>query len=115
MEITFVLALFSGLSFVAFGLAVFVDPFFIAEFKRYGLASYRKLTGMLQLLGAFGLFAGFLVPVLSVLSTLGLSLLMFLGFCVRLKIKDGFLKSFPSFFYMALNAYLFWCYYNSLS
>jgi hypothetical protein len=39
-------------------------------------------------------------------SAAGLALLMFLGFCVRLKIGDGFIKSFPSFFYCALNAFL---------
>ena len=42
-------------------------------------------------------------------------MLMLLGFCVRLKIKDGFVKSFPSFFYMALNAYLFWYYYKAFA
>jgi hypothetical protein len=115
MEVQFLLTLFSSLSFVAFGLAVFVDPFFVTEFKRYGLASYRRLTGVLQLLGALGLIVGFLVPVLSVISTFGLSLLMFLGFCVRLKIKDSFVKSSPSFFYMALNAYLFWHYFKNFT
>ena len=114
MGVPFLATLFSSLSFVAFGLAVFVDPFFVAEFKRYGLASFRKLTGVLQLVGALGLLVGFLIPVFTVISAFGLSVLMLLGFCVRLKIKDGFVKSFPSFFYMALNAYLFWYYCKAL-
>jgi len=37
----------------------------------------------------------------------GLTLLMLLGFIVRLKVKDGFWLSFPSFFFMILNLCVF--------
>lgn len=83
----------------------------VTEFKRYGLTKFRKLNGYLQLFGAMGLFIGFYQPVVGIIASLGLALLMALGFLVRLKIKDGFVKSFPAFFYMIVNiiiCFLLW-------
>jgi uncharacterized membrane protein len=37
----------------------------------------------------------------------GLALLMFLGFIVRIKIRDGFLRSSPAFIYMIINLIIF--------
>jgi len=42
------------------------------------------------------------------ISSLGLTVLMLLGFIVRLRIKDSWIQSFPSLFYMVLNGYIFW-------
>lgn len=79
------------------------------EFKRYGLASYRKTVGALQLTGGIGLLAGmYHSPLLQILAAAGLSILMLLGFLVRLKIKDTFLLAAPSLFYALLNAYIFY-------
>lgn len=75
-----------------------------SEFQRFGLLNYqRKLTGILQLLGAFGLFLGIFEPLLGVMASAGLGTLMLLGFIVRLKIKDNFIKAFPSFLFMIIN------------
>jgi hypothetical protein len=46
------------------------------------------------------------LPILGCLAASGLSLLMLLGFLVRLKIKDGALRALPALFFMALNLYL---------
>jgi len=79
------------------------------EFERYGLPSYRKIIGTLQLLGGLGLILGmFYSSTLQLYAAFGLSILMFLGFLVRLKIKDIFLLAAPSLFYALLNAYI--CY-----
>ncbi|MGB1971731.1 MAG: DoxX family protein [Flavobacteriaceae bacterium] len=102
------LTLFSGISFLFFGISCLISERLKEEFIRYGLPHFRILTGTLQLLGALGLFIGFLLPVLQWLSSAGLALLMLLGFAVRLKIKDRFIQSFPALFYCLLNAYL--CY-----
>ena len=40
------------------------------------------------------------------MSFLGLFLLILLGFGVRLRIKDSFLQSLPSFSYAVLNGYI---------
>ena len=79
----------------------------ITEFKRYGLTeNQRKLTGCLQILGALGLLLSFLSPSLGLISAIGLAVLMLFGFLVRLKIKDSFIQSAPSFVFMLLNGYL---------
>ncbi|TQD40277.1 DoxX family protein [Haloflavibacter putidus] len=79
------------------------------EHERYNLANQRKLVGVLQILGALGVIISFFFsqPLLC-LSSAGLELLMLAGFVVRLKIKDSFLQSLPSFFYAVLSFYV--CY-----
>jgi len=77
------------------------------EFVRYGLGEWRLLVGALQLVGGAGLILGyFYLPILSVIAAVGLTLLMILGFGVRLKIKDTILQSAPSFFFAVINAYI---------
>jgi hypothetical protein len=103
------LTLFSGFSFLFFGMGCFVSKKMKMEFERYGLPSYRKLIGILQLLGALGLLIGLgYSTTLQLSAAFGLSILMFLGFLVRLQIKDSFLLVTPSLFYALLNAYI--CY-----
>lgn len=65
----------------------------------------------MQLLGAFGLLLSMLYAPIGLLSAFGLFLLMFLGLGVRIKVKDGLIKSLPAFFFMLINLYLtvgFW-------
>lgn len=76
------------------------------EFLRYGIPQFRKLTGLLQLLGAIGIIIGFWIVPLQILSTLGLSLLMLFGIITRMVIKDSLIKTSPALFYCLLNAYL---------
>ncbi|UKT65846.1 DoxX family protein [Pedobacter mucosus] len=78
-----------------------------AEFTRYGLDKYRILVGYLQLLGGIGLLVGLKIPLILTVSAGGLSLLMLMGFLVRIKMKDSFLLSLPSFLFMILNCYIF--------
>ncbi|WP_273566863.1 DoxX family protein [Maribacter halichondriae] len=100
---------FSALSFFFFGGACFVTKEMKSEFKRYGLSSFRKIVGLLQLLGAIGLVLGYIYqPYLQAFAAAGLSFLMVLGFLVRIKIKDTFFQSAPSLFYAILNAFLFY-------
>jgi hypothetical protein len=95
---------FSSLAFIYFGINCFYSKFIILEFNRYGLPRYRKLTGFLQLIGAIGLLIGlYFYPLLLLLASVGLCLLMLAGFIVRIKIKDNFIKSSPSFTFAALN------------
>jgi hypothetical protein len=98
--------IFSALSFFGFGLGCFYSKVMAKEYQRYGLSAYRSLNGYLQLLGGIALLLGFQWPIMGILGSGGLSLLMLLGFFVRLRLKDSFLQSFPSFFYMVLNAFI---------
>ncbi len=101
------LVIFSTLSFLFFGISCFVTAHMRNEFIRYGLKDHQYLIGVLQILGAFGLGFGYIfLPLLSVISSVGLSILMLLGFGVRLKVKDSFVQSAPSFIYAIINAYI---------
>ncbi len=85
------------------------------EFDRFGLSqTQRIITGIAQMLGALGLLLGLFYPILGLIATLGLSLLMLMGFAVRLKIKDKLRESLPSFLFMILNGYLFWELYTQI-
>lgn len=110
MSLLLFLVFFSGVAFFYYGWGCFYSPYIQKEFNRYGLPQYRRLTGFLQLLGAFGLFLGLLFPSIGIIAAIGISLLMLLGFLTRIKIKDSFFQSLPSFFFMLLNgliAFLF--------
>lgn len=103
-----ILTFFSALSFLFFGIASFTTAQMKAEFKRYGLAKFRRIVGGLQFVGALGLMLGyFYSPKLQGAAALGLFILMTLGFIVRLKIKDSFFQAVPSFMYAVLNAVIF--------
>lgn len=87
----------------------------VSEFQRFGLPDSRRiLTGVLQLMGALGLFTGLLFPVLGIAAAVGLSLMMLIAFGVRIKMKDTVLESAPSLIFMIINAYLAVQYVNLL-
>ena len=52
------LVLFSGVSFVVYGVLLFTSTKMQNEFKRFGLERFTKVTGLLELLGGIGLFLG---------------------------------------------------------
>jgi uncharacterized membrane protein YphA (DoxX/SURF4 family) len=101
-----VLTLVSSVSFLYYGATFFFNSGMQEEFDRYGLNKFRNLVGGLQLLGGIGLLAGQLWQPILVVSSGGLAVLMLMGFIVRVKMKDGFLPSLPSFIFMILNAYI---------
>jgi hypothetical protein len=78
------------------------------EFKRFGLEKMGLFTIVLEILGALGLLIGILYHPILIISSLGLSLLMFAGVLVRIKVKDNMWISLPAFLYMLVNAYIFW-------
>lgn len=108
MIILHILVLFIGISFFFYGFGCFYSKKMQKEFNRFGLSSMqRQLTGFFQILGSLGLIAGFYVmQPLGFFAAIGLSILMILGFGVRLKIKDSILQSFPSLFFGILNIYV---------
>jgi len=107
LDLLSVLTWFSGLAFIIFGINCFYSKFIILEFERYGLPTFRKLTGFLQIMGAIASIIGlYFYPILLLLASIGLSILMIAGFVVRIKIKDNFLKSSPSFTFAAINIFI---------
>ena len=78
----------------------------VAEFERYKLARFRRLTGILQLLASMGLIVGYWIPWLAGISAAGLTLQMACALAVRICIGDNWLHCLPSAFYMLICGYL---------
>lgn len=114
MIILQILVLFISVSFFFYGLGCFYSPKMHEEFKRFGLTPLqRKLTGFFQVIGALGLIFGFyFIQELGFFAAVGLTILMGLGFGVRLKIKDSFIQSFPSLFFALLNLFVAFKFYD---
>ena len=104
MNILSVALLLSSGSFLFYGINCLLSQKMKDEFVRFGLDKQRILTGYLQLLGAFGLaFGYFFSPHLTFIASVGLAILMFSGFAVRVKIKDSILKLLPSLIFALIN------------
>lgn len=100
--------LISSLSFLGYGIAYFKSPKMKNEFKRFGLEKVGTIVVVFELMGAVGLLVGLKYLYILLISAAGLTLLMFLGLLVRLKVKDSFWISFPAFFFLVINAYIFY-------
>ena len=100
--------LLSSFSFLGYSVSYFVSPHMKNEFKRLNVEKSGFLVIILEILGALGLLVGFYYKPILLLSSGGLSLLMFLGLLIRIKTKDGLLISLPATFYMLLNVYIFY-------
>ena len=113
MNTTSVLIFFIACSFLIFSGSCLVSPRMKLEFERYGLGKKRLLIGYLQLAGSLGLLIGyFAYPLLTMISSAGLSLLMFMGVGVRLKIKDPIVALLPALTYALLCCFLLFSLYK---
>ena len=83
-----ILQIFSAFSFIFYGIMSFTSNIMKSEFNRWGISKFRVVVGCAQLTGGFGLLLGFYFPVMTLLSSLGLTVLMCLGFILRLIVKD---------------------------
>ena len=99
--------LISSLSFFSYAFSYFNAPHMKREFKRFGLEKIGLTTVLLEITGALGLLIGLKFHFILLISSLGLALLMFIGFIVRIKLKDSIWVSLPAMFFMVLNAYIF--------
>ncbi|MGB5364239.1 MAG: DoxX family protein [Aureibaculum sp.] len=117
MSILSIAMLLSSSAFFYYGIDCLSSQKMADEFIRFGIDKPRRiLTGYLQLLGGLGLVVGyFLLPDLVFISSAGLTLLMLLGFAVRIKIKDSLLQSLPSLVFAIINLYICVNYYSKLS
>jgi hypothetical protein len=100
------LIVFCAASFFAYGWSCLFTDRMVAEFHRYRLARFRRLTGRLQLLGATGLLVGLYLPWLGGLAAAGIALQMACGLGVRVKIGDSWVQCLPATSYMLLCGWL---------
>ena len=97
----------SAILFAGYGLHAVFSASMVAEFKRYGLARFRVLTGLLQVAGSLGIFGGQFYHPLLVISAGGLTVMMALGVMTRVRIKDPLSAAFPAFALAAMNLFIF--------
>ena len=76
------------------------------EFERYGLAKLRRLTGALEVAGALGMVAGYMIQPLSAISAGCLSLLMLFAMGFRVRVRDSFVQILPALSLGVMNAYI---------
>ena len=96
------LIIFCAVSFFAYGFSCLFSRHMVVEFNRYRLARFRRLTGILQVLGATGLLLGLVIPWGGGLAAAGISLQMACGLGVRVKIGDSWQQCLPATSYMLL-------------
>jgi len=84
-----VLVLISGSAFAVYGYQTLFGLPPRGEFERYGMPKVRRFVGSAQLLGAAGIVLGIRYPLLGAAAATGLTLMMFLGLAVRLRIHDA--------------------------
>jgi hypothetical protein len=78
-----------------------------SEFQRYGLKEFRVLTGLLEILGGFGVLIGLFYPPLLSLASLGLFVLMIAGVYTRVRVGDSLLLTLPALALLLINGFVF--------
>ncbi|MFN5495287.1 MAG: DoxX family protein [bacterium] len=96
----------SAIAFLSYGIVCLIGPRMEAEFKRYGLARFRRLIGALECLGALGLVVGHFNRPVLVLSAAGLTLTMLMAIATRIRIGDSLAKTLPAIVLLVLNAFV---------
>lgn len=108
MSYIYYLGFFNAFCFLFYGASCLFSQKMKLEFYRFQLQDWhRQVTGIMQLLGAIGLIIGLLnTGILAMLASGGLSLLMFLGVGVRIKINDPIADTLPASFFALLNFFI---------
>jgi len=102
--LTFVLII----SFLGYGSHCLFAEAMAHEFRRWGVPHLRYITGLLEVLGALGLFCGQWVPWLGVFSAAGLALLMLCGIFVRIRVRDSLLQTLPAVLFLVVSVLVAW-------
>ena len=95
----------SSVLFLSYGISCLFSNGMAAEFRRFGLSRFRRLTGGLEVLGALGLLAGYVIPAIGIFSAAGLALLMLLGLMTRFRMRDSLLAGAPAAVLLLLNIF----------
>lgn len=98
----------SSTLFLLYGIACLFFEGMRRDFERFGLGRLRTLVGTFEVLGALGLIAGQIWPILVPLSAGGLALMMFLGVATRLRVLDSLAQTLPALVLMCVNLFIVW-------
>ena len=103
MDYFLTIVLFTGISFVVYGVNSFISKRMKKEFKRWGLESKRKTIAWCQLVGGAGLLLGLEWNTILILSSVFLGLMMLVAIGVRIKVKDDISDILPALAYLVLS------------
>lgn len=106
------ITILSSIAFIIYGFLCLTTDHMTEEFERYQLQRFRRLTGILELLGGIGLLVGLKYPAIHAIAALGLTLLMSMGIIVRAKVKDPILEIIPAGILMIINATIIYLLFN---
>ena len=98
-----VLVIFTGLSFVAYGINSFISKRMKSEFQRWNLKKDRKAIASCQLIGGVALLFGLEWNIMLVLSSSFLGVMMLVAIVVRIKVKDNISDILPALAYLVLS------------
>jgi uncharacterized membrane protein YphA (DoxX/SURF4 family) len=96
----------SIVAFLVYGLSCLFSQGMAAEFERFGLSRFRRLTGALEVVGALGLLAGYLFAPLVPAASAGLTLLMVLGVITRVRVRDPLVEILPAIVLLLINVFI---------
>ena len=113
MDLEFFLSWISALSFLYYGINSLLSKKMVAEYKRWGFASKRYLIAYSQIFASIGLILGFYDNLLTIIFSFLLFLMMIGAMITRIRVKDSFFKTLPSFFYATTNFIIFYLSINS--
>lgn len=99
-----ILVLFTGLSFVAYGINSFISKRMKSEFERWNLKKERKAIASCQLIGGATLLFGLESNIMLLLSSSFLGVMMLVAIGVRIKVRDNISDILPAFSYLVLSA-----------
>lgn len=108
MNVSLLLVLFSGVSFLIYGIGSFNSRRMTSEYKRWGYEDYRYLIGGFQFIGGLGLLIGLAIDHFLLISSTGLTIMMIIAVSVRIKIKDSFKMMLPAIIYTIINGIIFY-------
>jgi uncharacterized membrane protein YphA (DoxX/SURF4 family) len=106
MTLLTVLVIASGVAFLSYGSLCLATESMKSEFERFGLEHFRILTGILEVLGGLGLLVGLWWPPAMLMGSTGLTVLMFLGVGVRIRVRDTAFQTLPALVLFLVNFYI---------
>ena len=104
MDYFLTIVLFTGTSFVAYGINSFISKRMKSEFERWNLKKERKAIASCQLIGGATLLFGLESNIMLLLSSSFLGVMMLVAIGVRIKVRDNISDILPAFAYLVLSA-----------
>ena len=96
MDTLNLIIIFTGISFLVYGVNSFYSNKMISEFERWGLKERRKLIACFQLLCGSMLLLGIKHNPVLIISSIMLIIMMLVAIYVRIKIRDDISEILPA-------------------